>query len=172
MKVNVPTGLGTLIDFATTVDSDGFCTTFFEVYQSQAEEKTSISKNSANRLHTIRKEAYQKYLDTVIAACTAASVGDVNKLKALYYIGVDLGQGDYDKRTPLHIAVSKGMYDAVVLLVKIGVNISAVDRWGSTPLNDAVNSPRIYQYLVTNKAKLGKLTQVIAIVNADDVADD
>jgi glutaminase len=45
--------------------------------------------------------------------------------------------GDYDKRTPIHLASAAGNLEIVKYLVKSGVNISPRDRWGATPLNDA-----------------------------------
>jgi len=52
-------------------------------------------------------------------------------------MGVSLEEGDYDKRTPLHLASSSGHLEIVKFLIKCGVSKSPRDRWGSTPLNDA-----------------------------------
>ena len=45
----------------------------------------------------------------MIAACNAANNGDLDTLKALKAKGVNLSQGNYDKRTPLHIAAGAGL---------------------------------------------------------------
>ncbi len=50
---------------------------------------------------------------------------------------MDLNQGDYDKRTPLHLAVSSGHFDIIQYLIKKKVNPNPVDRWNATPLDDA-----------------------------------
>jgi glutaminase len=55
----------------------------------------------------------------------------------LEILGVDLNQGDYDKRTPLHLAVAGGHFDIVQFLIKKKIFINPVDRWGATPLDDA-----------------------------------
>lgn len=52
-------------------------------------------------------------------------------------VGISLNEGDYDMRTPLHVAVSSGHIDVIKYLLSIGVDINCKDRWGSTPLNDA-----------------------------------
>ena len=63
--------------------------------------------------------------------------------------------GDYDKRTPLHLACSSGHLDIVEYLVEKGVNINCTDRWESTPLNDAKMSS-IIKYLKEKGAIEGK----------------
>ena len=48
-----------------------------------------------------------------------------------------MDEGDYDQRTPLHLASTFGHPQVVKYLISTGVKVSPVDRWGSTPLNDA-----------------------------------
>ena len=48
---------------------------------------------------------------------------------------------DYDHRTPLHLAASEGLLPVVVFLLEdAGAEHSPTDRWGGTPLDDAVRS--------------------------------
>ena len=44
---------------------------------------------------------------------------------------------DYDKRTPLHIAVDDQAYSCAAVLTRWGVSIRSPDRWGRTPLGSA-----------------------------------
>ena len=67
---------------------------------------------------------------------------------------VDLNHGDYDLRTPLHLASFGGHLDAVSFLLEHGVDINPIDRWGSTPLNDAKTS-EIAELLKLNGGKPG-----------------
>mmetsp|Transcript_2886 Transcript_2886/g.4148 ORF Transcript_2886/g.4148 Transcript_2886/m.4148 type:complete len:650 (-) Transcript_2886:354-2303(-) len=70
---------------------------------------------------------------------TAAAEGDIEEVKLLIKIvGVEkLNDGDYDKRTALHLAAGEG-HDAVVkLLCEVGVDPNVEDRWGGRPLDDA-----------------------------------
>jgi glutaminase len=76
----------------------------------------------------------------------AASQGDVAALSSQAASGIDLYEADYDSRTALHLASSEGHADAVAFLIehapadtKIAV-LSAKDRWGGTPLADAVQN--------------------------------
>jgi hypothetical protein len=105
----------------------------------------------------IRKNAYKKEIDTVISACTAASEDDIEGMRSLRNAGVDLNIGDYDNRTPIHVAVATGRIKAVKYLIEeAGVIVNPIDRWYSTPLNDAEQFPLIFKYLLTKGAFIGK----------------
>jgi len=111
---------------------------------------------------TIRKnENKQASLSDLLFA---ASEGDVAALILQAVSGVDVFASDYDSRTPLHLAAAEGHVDAVRFLVNTAMArrageagalstsrsclssdqvtemISMRDRWGGTPLSDAVQS--------------------------------
>lgn len=71
-------------------------------------------------------------------ACAAAKIGDMEALKALKEMGSNLCLGDYDGRTPLHIAACEGHLDLVEYLLSHGATVYAKDRYGDTPLCNAV----------------------------------
>jgi len=76
-------------------------------------------------------------------------------LNRLEVIGVNLNLGDYDNRTPAHLAASAGHIDIIKYLVKKNVNLNVEDRWGAHPLDDA-KTDEIAEFLITNGAVKGK----------------
>ena len=73
-----------------------------------------------------------------------------------------------DKRTAMHLAASEGLLDVVKYLVdEAGANPSPVDRWGGTPLDDAIRSEHLQtaEFLQSKSAKHGK-TSVKLMENA------
>jgi glutaminase len=77
--------------------------------------------------------------DTTVTSslCAAAACGDLSELRRLVARGADASRGDYDGRTPLHLAASEGQEEMVRVLLNLGCDRSAVDRWGNTALDDA-----------------------------------
>uniref|UniRef100_A0A8C6WJU0 asparaginase n=1 Tax=Neogobius melanostomus TaxID=47308 RepID=A0A8C6WJU0_9GOBI len=53
--------------------------------------------------------------------------------------GSNLSLGDYDGRTPLHVACCEGNLKAVQYLLSQGATVYAKDRYGATPLANAVH---------------------------------
>ncbi|TVU11826.1 hypothetical protein EJB05_45432, partial [Eragrostis curvula] len=69
---------------------------------------------------------------------SAAFYGDLQQLKSLIRAGADPRNTDYDGRTPLHLAASRGYEDIVQFLINEGVDINLTDQFGNTPLLEAV----------------------------------
>lgn len=72
--------------------------------------------------------------------CDAAMAGELAQLRTLAMCGADLNSADYDLRTALHIAASEGNTRVAQLLLEAGALPSPVDRFGNTPLADALRS--------------------------------
>ncbi|XP_033095705.1 L-asparaginase 1-like [Anneissia japonica] len=73
-----------------------------------------------------------------VLMCAAAQNGDLNLLKQYASKGGNLSRCDYDKRTPLHMAVCEGHVDIVKYLVESGCSIYAKDRFGNTPFVESL----------------------------------
>jgi len=72
--------------------------------------------------------------------CTAASEGNVNLCTILLENGLDPNVGDYDRRTALHLACAEGHNRVVSLLIWKKADLGLKDRWGVTPLQDAIKA--------------------------------
>ncbi|MBI4894952.1 MAG: glutaminase [Candidatus Aenigmarchaeota archaeon] len=91
----------------------------------------------------------------VMALIEAASRGDLFEVQRLASTGMDLNEGDYDNRTPIHLAVSEGHLNVVEFLISKNVDVNPKDRWGGTPLADARrgNYEKIIALLQKNNAR-------------------
>lgn len=82
-----------------------------------------------------------EHTDKVQQLCYAAARGDTQFIKTQLIRGVDVNSTDYDKRTPLHLAVCEGQLEAVKYLVLHGADLLAKDRWDRCPLDEVEQSP-------------------------------
>ncbi|XP_021721461.1 potassium channel SKOR-like [Chenopodium quinoa] len=69
--------------------------------------------------------------------CTVVLSENLEFLKRLVNNGVDPNSRDYDRRTPLHVACSHGLYLMAKFLVEAGALVLLKDRWGYTPLDES-----------------------------------
>uniref|UniRef100_A0A673YS42 asparaginase n=1 Tax=Salmo trutta TaxID=8032 RepID=A0A673YS42_SALTR len=97
--------------------------------------RTDFSKEAKIKVGEL--EAVRDAL-TPTLACAASKVGDVEALDAIKEMGSNLSLGDYDGRTPLHIASCEGHLKVVQYLLSQGATVYAKDRYGDTPLRNAV----------------------------------
>ena len=98
------------------------------VYDGAAERSSRIDP----RVTTARSRARQTSL-----ALRAANIGDIRSLQHLYDDNADLSKGDYDNRTPMHLAAAEGHLEVVRFLLDNEISANHHDRWGGTPLDDA-----------------------------------
>jgi ankyrin repeat protein len=70
--------------------------------------------------------------------CQAAFEGDVTHLQQAHRAGVDMNTADYDGRTAMHLAACEGRVEVLVLLWGYGARCNIKDRWGGTPMKDAI----------------------------------
>ncbi|XP_008281895.1 glutaminase kidney isoform, mitochondrial [Stegastes partitus] len=89
--------------------------------------------------HDPRRRSDEDPNKSVVNLMFASYSGDLSALRRFALSAVDMEQTDYDSRTALHIAAAEGQLEAVVFLTEIcKVNPHMKDRWGNTPLDDAM----------------------------------
>eukprot|EP01018_Ginkgo_biloba_P023088 Gb_22473 [translate_table: standard] len=69
---------------------------------------------------------------------SAAYHGDLHHTRNLIKAGGDPRGTDYDGRTALHLAASKGYEEIVMFLIQEGADVNCKDKFGNTPLLEAV----------------------------------
>lgn len=72
--------------------------------------------------------------------CNAAAQDDIVMMESFTENGIDPNCGDYDNRTALHLAASGSKLRVAEFLVRKGADVNAVDRWGNTPMVDALSA--------------------------------
>lgn len=89
---------------------------------------------------TLRKAGAQLMktsMEIAVELCRLSAKNRVEDLQAWQLAGVDLNVCDYDKRTPLHVAVCRNNAETVTFLLEHGVNPHLRDVYGNTPLDNA-----------------------------------
>ncbi|MEO0536744.1 MAG: glutaminase A [Cyanobacteria bacterium P01_A01_bin.123] len=84
-----------------------------------------------------RVSPIQRESEEITSLIEVASRGDLTAITQYQIRGADMNAGDYDNRTPLHLAAAGGHKNVVQFLLEHGANANVTDRWGCTPLNDA-----------------------------------
>jgi len=89
--------------------------------------------------------------------CEAAARYSAAGLASICRYGMEVNVVDFDKRTALHVAAAEGNVDNCKLLIENSAHVNSKDRWGSTPLQDALRSKRdaCCELLMTSGALLG-----------------
>eukprot|EP00965_Chrysotila_dentata_P174642 5765644-Pleurochrysis_carterae.AAC.1 len=123
--------------------------------------KVGSMRKSKSKSSVERSGSYH-YTDEVFSVgclfLLAASKGDEAKVQLFLSENEEmLHFVDYDKRSALHVAASEGQMQMVKLLHSRGAVINRIDRWGGTPLDDAMRHRRedVAAYLRENGGTLG-----------------
>ena len=116
---------------------------------------------SQSRTRYTDQQMYQPQTPTtqivgeILQACAAGDLYKVTHYGSTY----DLNVGDYDKRCPIHLAAADGQTQIVKFLITKGVNVNCEDRFGNTPLREALrgNHSEIAKMLREAGAKMGQV---------------
>eukprot|EP00629_Pelagomonadales_sp_RCC1024_P017280 CAMPEP_0119265972 /NCGR_PEP_ID=MMETSP1329-20130426/4620_1 /TAXON_ID=114041 /ORGANISM="Genus nov. species nov., Strain RCC1024" /LENGTH=595 /DNA_ID=CAMNT_0007265833 /DNA_START=180 /DNA_END=1963 /DNA_ORIENTATION=- len=95
--------------------------------------------------------------------------GDLRRVTKMVKKAPDLVNfRDYDKRTPAHIAASEGHADIVDFLCAEGAFLNRSDRWGGSPLDDALRhrQAEVAALLRARGARLGHVDHTWELISA------
>jgi glutaminase len=97
-------------------------------------------------------------------ALRAAGLGDLRTLQRLLDDGSSLMDGDYDRRTPMHLAAAEGQTEVVRFLLERAVDPNSRDRWGGTPLADAefAKHADVIELLKGHDAEMGDAEHLVS----------
>ena len=73
-----------------------------------------------------------------VLMCSYAASNDSVQIATLLKHGISPSIADYDGRSGLHVAAAEGAIDVIHVLVDAGAQLSGSDRFGRTPLEEAV----------------------------------
>ena len=133
------------------------------------EEDPDMLKMSEILKYTLRRrhdEAFQ-------ALAWAATHGDIEEVRRLLRKGVDINSSNYDGRNVLHLAAVEGNFRMVELLLAEGAEKNKRDRWGNTPLQDAINNNQgpVIHLLVQWRAELNNESVAARLCDAASAGD-
>ena len=148
-------GIGAVSTWSPPLNEEGNCVRGIGMIEKLSEIYVNVNLFHKDReKKDMTRKSYQTVVQTVIACCTAAATGDLEAISRLHAQKLDLNRGDYDDRTPIHLASQAGYLEIVNYLLERGVNVNPRDRWGATPLNDAKDSA-VIEVLLAHGAEKG-----------------
>eukprot|EP00871_Galdieria_phlegrea_P001875 jgi/Galph1/2689/GphlegSOOS_G1353.1 len=107
------------------------------------EDTDTFTQNKGNIGNTVLSPRKRQLL----SACAKGTVQTVKKLLQVHKVSPNFC--NYDKRTPLHLAAAEGHLEIVKVLIEAGASLTWRDRWGCTPLLDAMGGKHkeVVQYI-------------------------
>ena len=99
----------------------------------------AVTNNNATIADLLSRNGSElNYLNPADYMCAAAGSGNMDRIRVLGKHGVDVNSADFDGRSALHLASAEGNLRVVELLLSMEADVNKHDRWGHTPLDNAV----------------------------------
>lgn len=146
----IPNVMG-IVTFSPKLDSIGnsyrgieFCKCLGDIFNFHIFDSLQ-SETKINPLYSIYQNNMIHKQNELYEACKNS---DLEYVKILFQRNVDFNITDYDKRSPLHIAVCENNKELVHYLINVvKVNKHVKDRWGHTPLDEAGENKELLELL-------------------------
>lgn len=140
-------------------------------FQEQAFADTVSKVLTQGEQHGISHEVSQALFPVLM--CAAATRGDIEAVERMLRSNISIDASDYDGRTALHLASAEGQREMVRFLLESGADTGVLDRWGSTPLSDALRHQHtgVAELLRDHGAKLDPAGREQQLCNAAAVGD-
>lgn len=101
---------------------------------------TAFNKfQSSQALARTQRTIYREFQNNFLLFY-AVEEGDMMALRRLYLNGANVAIVDYDGCSPLHLAVMYGHLEITQYLLEKGADAHQADRWGTTPLQQAMKT--------------------------------
>uniref|UniRef100_A0A5B7AK71 Putative dual specificity protein kinase shkB n=1 Tax=Davidia involucrata TaxID=16924 RepID=A0A5B7AK71_DAVIN len=102
-------------------------------------KQSSLAPDPHNELVGVEEREDGEGIDPRVRLMYLTNEGDLEGIRELLDSGTDVNFRDIDGRTALHVAACQGSCDIVGFLLQQGAVVDPKDRWGSTPLADAIH---------------------------------
>jgi glutaminase len=119
-----------LDDFGNSVKGVEFCRELVKTFNFHIFDAV----NRYNDKKDPRNPQKDIHVEKAALICSAAMFNDVNEMKRLLALGVNINAKNCDYRSALHLAAAEGSKEALEFLLDHGADINIKDRWYQTPL--------------------------------------
>lgn len=136
---------------ATTGSGNRFTNLITAAADGDVDEVRTLLRHFTNSCIVKAKHSITNKHNTATGTSSPTMAPPTNMNVVRKFVSEFVNKGDYDKRTPLHLAAAGGYTDIVKELVSSGANINSEDKWSRRPLDEAIigNHSETIDYIIS-----------------------